>query len=159
MVSRRQAPASSWSLASGRDPIGSRVFSVSMLTLLAHIARSSLADNVSYAPSSELEYLVVLQHPRAVLPGIFFDFLHRELDFSRFQVSDVDLRAALELGKLLGEHARAQVFRDDREFLLLVAEGGLDDQVLEVGDLIHDGPKRIVGRRVSGEHQASLARV
>ena len=50
-----------------------------------------------------------------------------------FEVGDVDLGAALELGQLLGERRRAQVARDLGELALLVRERGLDDQDLEVG--------------------------
>src|SRR5262245_5808517 len=107
----------------------------------------------------ELDHLDVLQHPRPILPGVFLDFLHRELDLPRLEVGDEDLAAPLELGELLGEHARAEVLRHDREALLAVAECALDDQVLEVRDLVDDRPELVVRRGVPGEHQAPPAAV
>src|SRR5262245_31655311 len=127
--------------------MGWNVFSVSALTRVAHIV------------ASELEHLVVLQHARAVLSRVFLDFLHRELDLAGLQMRDIDLGAALELGELLRQHARAKVLRDDRELLLPVAERRLYDQVPEVGDLVHQYPQRVVRRGVAGKHQAALPRV
>src|SRR5215470_1934832 len=107
----------------------------------------------------ELDHLVVLQHPRPVLPGVLLDFLHRELDLPRLEVGDEDLAAPLQLGELLGEHARAEVLRHDCEALLAVAERALDDQVLEVRDAVDDRPELVVRRGVAGEHQAPPAAV
>src|SRR5262245_59297608 len=78
--------------------------------------------------ASELEHQVVLQHARAEAAGAFLDLQHGRLDLARLEVRDVDLRAALELGELLGEGLRAEVARDLGQLLLLVGEGGLDDQ-------------------------------
>src|SRR6266481_4631956 len=65
----------------------------------------------------------------------------------------VDLRASFEFCELLGEHARAKVFRNDRQLPFPVAKSGLDNQILQVGDLVDLRPKRVVGRRVAGKHQ------
>src|SRR6266481_2360719 len=111
------------------------------------------------APSSKLENLAVLQHARPVLTRILLDFLHRELDFTGLQMRDVDLRGTLEFCELLGEHARAKVFRSDRQLLFAIAESGFDDQILQVGNLVDHRPERVVGGGVARKYQASLAGV
>src|SRR6266853_5805027 len=148
---------SSLSLASGSEATGSRALSVSMRT--AHIVRSSLTTDTggSAHSSSELENLIVLQHARPKLTGVLLDFLHRKLDFAGLQMRNVDLRASFEFRELLGEHARAKVFRNDRQLPFPVAKSGLDNQILQVGDLVDLRPKRIVGRRVAGKYQTPRA--
>src|SRR5215467_2847002 len=142
-VSSWQRSISSVILASGSEPMGSNLLSVSTLTLPALITHSS-----------KLEDLIVLQHPRAVLSGVLLDLLHRQLDLSRFQMGDVDFGAALQLGELFCEQARAQVLRYDRQLPFAVAKRGLDDEVLEIGYLVDCRPKRVVRRGVAGEYQA-----
>src|SRR5712691_1640118 len=160
-VSTLQIPTSSLILASGRQATCSRARSVSMRTLFAHIVRSSLTPDTdgSAHSSSELENLIVLQHARPKLTSVLLDFLHRKLDFAGLQMRDIDLRAAFEFRELLGEHARAKVFRNDRQLPFPVAKGGFDNQILQVGDLVDLRPKRIVGRRVAGKHQTPRAGV
>src|SRR5258708_34452827 len=70
---------------------------------------------------------------------------------------DIDLRATLEFCEFLGEQAWTKVLRNDGQLPFLVAKSGLNNQILQVGDLVDRRPKRIVCRRVSGKHQTPLA--
>src|SRR3990172_11917078 len=63
---------------------------------------SSLPNRSGARSSSELEYLVVLEHARSVLPGAVLNLLHRQLNLPRLQVRDIDLCRALQLGQFLG---------------------------------------------------------
>src|SRR5262245_45791669 len=108
---------------------------------------------------SELEDMVVLQRARPQVAGQLVYFLHRELDLAGLEMRDIDLRRALELRQLLGEHGRAQVQRELGEPAVLVGKRGLDDEELQVLDPVDRLPQSVIGAGIAGEHQARLAAV
>src|SRR5687768_215772 len=101
--------------------------SEAMLDSCSAVARSD-TGRAWRLTASELENLAVLQHAGPVAARAFLDLLHRQLDLAGLEVRDPDLRVEVELGKLLGEHRRAEVLGDLGELALLVGERGLDDQ-------------------------------
>src|SRR5450631_794554 len=103
--------------------------------------------------SSQREFLVVLEHPRAPPPRRFAHFLHGERALARLQVRDEHLGLDAHLLELLREQLRAEVLRRDRDVALLVGERGLDDQVLQVGRGVHGLPQCVVGRSVAAEDE------
>src|SRR5471030_2699987 len=108
-----------------------------------------VSSSALMVPSSQREFLVVLEHARAPAPGRLAHFLHGERALARLQVRDEHLGLRTHLLELLGEHLRAEVLRGDRDVALLVGERGLDDEVLQVGRGIHGLPQCVVARRVA----------
>src|SRR6185503_15791567 len=92
-----------------------------------------------------------LAHPRPPASGRLAHLLHGERALPGLQVRDENLRPRPHLLQLLGKQPRAQVLGGHRDRALLVGEGGLDDEVLQVVRGVHDLPQGIVGGGVAAE--------
>ena len=83
---------------------------------------------------SDVENLAALKQTRTEAPRPGLDFATDECRIGRLQMRDQHLGFAAQGAKLLAEFNRMQVFGGDRQIALLVGEGGLDDQVAQIGN-------------------------